>query len=126
MQRVRGGWLTVRLLIGSVDGAGWPWTTIENRTDQTCRWIQVLGTPDRLTLEIGGDGYVYRVGHAEQGRGSRVPMPQECQWWVPAIWDNQVLTADQAYQIAKRFLSCGLLAQACSIEEITYLEHRLR
>lgn len=123
-QPVRGGWPTVRLLIGSVDGNGWPWTTVEYRTDHAYRWIQVLGTPDRMTLEVGGDGDVYRVGHAGQDRGARVPMPPECQWWVPAIWTTQTLTADEAYQIARPYLACGLLPEECSLEEILYRLHR--
>ena len=126
VQPVRGGWLTVRLLIGSVDGVGWPWTAIEYRTDHAYRWIQVLGTPDRMTLEVGGGKSAYRVGRAAQPRGARASMPQECQWWVLAVWDNQTFTADEAYQIARTYLSRGLLADKWSLEEILYLRHRLR
>lgn len=125
-ERVRGGWPTVRLLIGSVDGAGWPWTTIEYRTDRAYRWIQVLGTPTCMTLELGGGRNVYRVGRAAQARGARVPMPQECQWWVVAVWDNQIFTADEAYRIARTYLARALLADEWSLEEIFYLRHRLR
>lgn len=121
---VLGGWPSVGLLIGSVDGAGWPWTTIEYRTDQAYRWIQVLGTPDWMTLEVGGGRNVYRGGHAGQQRGARVSMPPECRWWVPVVWENQTFTAGEAYQIARPYLLCGPLPGACSLEETLYLRHR--
>lgn len=106
---VLGGWLTVRMLIGSIDGNQWPWTGITLDTSTTSRWAQVLGTPQKLTLEIGSADEFWRVGHAHRLHGSPIEMPTECQWWVTWIWANQTFTADEAYRIARHYLLTGLV-----------------
>jgi hypothetical protein len=81
-QPVRGGWPAVRMLIGSVDGDQWPWTRIEMDTEEIYRWVQVLGTPESMTVEIGGGEYAFRIGRAHVSPGAPVVLPLECQWWV--------------------------------------------
>ncbi len=122
---VCGGWPTVRMLIGSVDGHEWPWTGITLNTPDVYRWVQVLGTAHKMTLEIGDTTNFWRIGHAHQPHGNPVEMPPKCQWWVTWVWANQTFTANEAYTIARRYLSTGLIdSSTCSMETLNETKHR--
>lgn len=99
---VQGGRREVRMLVGAIDGAAWPWTVIK-LTDR--RWFQVLGTAERCLLELGGSGgnakTVARANSTERGW---VGLPSECVWWVGAMRADEVLDADEATDIGMRWL----------------------
>ncbi len=124
VQPVRGGWPTVRMLIGSIDGDGWPWTKIEVDTDHIYRWVQVLGTPESMTVEIGGGDDAFRIGRARAPRGAPVVLPRECQWWVPVVWEHQIFTADEAALITREYLTNGGLSRHFDLELVTSRRHR--
>ena len=119
-----GGWPTVRLLIGSIDGDGWPWTRIEVDTDDIYRWVQVLGTSEGMTVEIGGGDDAFRIGHVRAVRGAPVVLPRECQWWVPIIWEHQTFTADEAALIAREYLISGVLSRHFDLELVKSTRNR--
>lgn len=122
---VRGGWPTVRMLLGSIDGDSWPWTGVSLDTGTCYRWIQVLGTPDRMTVEVGSPEQVWRVGWAGRPCGQRVELPLPCQWWVTWVWENQLLTADQAFAVARAYLRTGHLDGVFwSLEILAERRHR--
>ena len=124
---VRGGWSTVRMLLGSVDGNQWPWTGITLDTESATRWAQVLGTPQKLTLEIGSGNDFWRLGHAHQPPGHPIEMPPGCQWWVTWVWSHQIFTADEAYGVTRQYLTTGLVdAGSWSMEELHETRHRQR
>ena len=124
VQPVLGGWPTVRLLVGSVDGDQWPWTRIEVDTDDIYRWVQVLGTSESMTVEIGGGDDAFRIGRARAPRGAPVVLPRECQWWVPIIWEHQTFTADEATLIAQEYLISGVLSRHFDLELVTSKKNR--
>jgi hypothetical protein len=124
VQPVRGGWPTVRMLIGSIDGDQWPWTKIELDTDDIYRWVQVLGTPESMTVEIGGGDDAFRVGRARTPRGTPVVLPRECQWWVPIIWEHQTFTADEAIIVTREYLVNGWLSRHFDLELVTSTRNR--
>lgn len=124
VQPVRGGWPTVRMLIGSIDGDQWPWTRIVVDTDDIYRWVQVLGIPESMTIEIGGGDDAFRIGRARSPRGAPVVLPRECQWWVPVVWEHQIFTADEATLIAKEYLTGGVLSRHFDLELVTSTRNR--
>lgn len=116
---VRGGWRTVRMLIGSVDGDRWPWTWIAGSTVRSGPWVQVLGTSEAMTVEIGGFGDVLRVGRAGAPHRARLMLPLECRHWVPQIAVNQSFTADEATAITREYLTEGWLSPDYDLEQVT-------
>ena len=124
VQPVRGGWPTVRMLIGSIDGDQWPWTRIEVDTDDIYRWVQVLGTSERMTVEIGGGDDAFRIGRARTPRGAPVVLPFECQWWVPVVWERQIFTADEATRVTREYLTNGWLSCHFDLELVTSTRNR--
>ena len=116
---VRGGWRTVRMLIGSLDGDWWPWTWIAASTARNGPWVQVLGTPEAMTIEIGGFGNALRVGRAGAPSGTPLVLPPECRYWVPKVEGNQSFTADEATAIAREYLTEGWLSQDYDLEHVT-------
>ena len=124
VQPVRGGWPTVRMLIGSIDGDQWPWTRIVVDTDDVYRWVQVLGTPESMTVEIGGGDDAFRIGRASTPRGAPVILPLECQWWVPVVWERQIFTADEATLITREYLTSGVLPHHFDLELVTSTSNR--
>jgi hypothetical protein len=124
VQPVCGGWLTVRMLIGSIDGDQWPWTRILVDADEIYRWVQVLGTPESMTVEIGGEDDAFRIGHARTPRGAPVVLPRECQWWVPIVWEHQSFTADEALLITREYLTNGGVSHHFDVELITSKKNR--
>jgi len=123
-QPVRGGWPTVRMLIGSIDGDQWPWTRIVVDTDDIYRWVQVLGTPESMTVEVGGGDDAFRIGRAGATCGAPVVLPRECQWWVPVVWEHQIFTADEAALIAQEYLTSGVLSRHFELELVESTRNR--
>ena len=124
VQPVRGGWPTVRILIGSIDGDQWPWTRIELDTDDDYRWVQVLGTSESMTVEIGGGDDAFRISRAHTSRGAPVILPCECQWWVPVVWEHQTFTADEAIRVAREYLVNGWLSRHFDLELVKSTRNR--
>lgn len=97
-----GGWRQVRLLVGALDGNGWPWATIE-RVD-TDRWFQTLGAADACVLELGSFGATAPVYSSESLAFGWAELPAECAYWFPAIRSDELLTADEASGVGMRWL----------------------
>ena len=103
-----------------------PWTRIEVDTDDLYRWVQVLGTSESMTVEIGGGDDAFRIGHARAPRGAPVVLPRECQWWVPVVWEHQTFIADKAILITQKYLANGRLSRHFDSEFITSTRNRNR
>lgn len=115
-QSVADGWMGVARLLAAVDGDRWPWTCIEYvHAGEPKRWVQGLGEPKKMLLEVAFEGdpprTVFRIAHLGLGWVRSTP---ECQWWVPSMRADEVLTADEAYLVARSFLETGLLPEGYS------------
>lgn len=114
---VVGGWPTLRMLCGALDGAGWPWLIVDNR-DTGCS-VQMLGTAEECLVEVARPGDRYRMVFRLAGqRGGWHPLPRECRFWVAGLYDDEGFTAAEASAIAVDWLRDGRLADDFGLREV--------
>lgn len=102
-ESVTGGLSQVRVLVRAIDGAGWPWTTVN--CPVTHRSFQVLGTFDACVLEVGHSGPMRMVARAGAPSHWR-EMPEGAQHWVRRARATELFTAAEAAEIGLNHM-CG-------------------
>jgi hypothetical protein len=100
-----GGWPGAATLMRAIDGAGWPFTTVWVARGDGALTGQVLGTAERCVLEVGDEAgmrTVYRKGVRNAFRW--VEMPVGCQWWIPTVHTDELMSVAEAVALAELWL----------------------